>query len=175
MATSEVKPSTARQYAQTGLYVKGSNGHKLRDNRVRYLVFRMRQVMPWLADSDIPTARVWAQLEVIAANVYAELRDDGVVSKQDGDARRLLNDFRQLRATQLLYARELGMTPVARQALSGPSAKPTLDLEAFRQAADDAEGEFSSAEPVEDAGPAKIPVHDQKRRRRRFCAFAGPS
>jgi hypothetical protein len=59
----------------TGLYVKSKNGLKLRDEPVRRLVRRMREALPWLQDSDMATCRDWAQLEILGAMIYAELRD----------------------------------------------------------------------------------------------------
>ena len=41
---------------------------------------------------------------------------NGITTGQ-GEPRRLLSEYRQLRATQLAYARELAMTPQAHRAL----------------------------------------------------------
>jgi hypothetical protein len=83
----------------------------------------MRAVMPWLEEADAPTCRTWAEL---ASRVYAALRDQGVLNPE-GEARRLLDDYRKLRQTQAIFTRELGMTPAARQALKANS-KATFDL-----------------------------------------------
>jgi hypothetical protein len=118
----------ARQ-ASTGLYVRGSSGLQLRDQRVRKLVSRMRVAMHWIEDSDLPVCRQWAEIEVLASRVYAELRDRGVVNAE-GEPRRLLSEFRQLRQTQLAFERELGMTPSSRQALRATGARTPIDLAA---------------------------------------------
>jgi hypothetical protein len=113
----------------TGLYVKGSNGLRLRDQRVRKLVQRMRSAMLWLEDSDLPVCRAWAELEVLSSRVYAELRDHGTINSA-GDARRLLDDYRKLRATQIVLSRELGMTPAARIAIKATGSRAAVALAA---------------------------------------------
>jgi hypothetical protein len=136
---AELRNETPQRRCRTGLYVKGSNGLKLRDQRVRKLVQRMRVTMPWLEDSDVPVCRAWAELEALASRVYAELRDKGVINSE-GDARRLLDDYRKLRATQIVLSRELGMTPASRIALKADSTGAALDLVA-QIAAQDAASE----------------------------------
>jgi hypothetical protein len=56
----------------------------------------MRIAMPWLEDSDEPTARAWTQIEVLSDMAHTTLRREGIVNS-DGEPRRLLADFRQLR------------------------------------------------------------------------------
>src|SRR5207253_9689866 len=72
--------------------------------------------LPWLKPSDLPAARAWCEIEVLGRLVFHELRVNGIVTGQ-GEPRRLLSEYRQLRATQLGYARELAMTPTALRAL----------------------------------------------------------
>ena len=105
-----------RDYAKTSLYVRAAPGLRLRDHKVQRLVQRMRQAMPWLKNSDVPMCRSWAQLEVLADAVFAVLRSAGPVTP-NLEARRLLDDFRKLRASQVPMAMALGMTPVARMQL----------------------------------------------------------
>ena len=52
--------------------------------------------MRWLEPSDRPACHAWAELEVLATRVSAELRDQGLLNAQ-GEARRLLHDYPQLR------------------------------------------------------------------------------
>lgn len=113
------KEREQRQLApvKTGLYVKAENGTRLRDRKVSRLVAKVRDAMPWLEDSDEPTLRGWCQLEVLGTAAFAELRARGLLNAQ-GEPKRLLTDLRQLRQTQLAYARELGLTPAARKALT---------------------------------------------------------
>jgi phage terminase small subunit len=73
--------------------------------------------MPWIQELDIPTCLAWAELEVLAQRVYMELRDQGVINRKGDPRRRLLDDYRRLRSTQIVLSRELGMTPIARQTL----------------------------------------------------------
>lgn len=80
----------------------------------------MRVAMPWLHESDIPAARAWAQPEILADLAFSHLRKEGVLQatgENAGEPRRLLADFRSLRSVQIVYARELGMTPAARNAM----------------------------------------------------------
>lgn len=114
---------------KTGLYVRSAAGLRLRDEKVRRLVRRMRVAMPWLEDADEPTARAWAQLEMLSDMAHTELRKRGILNSE-GEPRRLLADFRQLRAAQLQYARELGMSPTSRAALKVAGTRAALDLAA---------------------------------------------
>lgn len=120
----------ARRHAATGLYLKSGDGLRLRHRKVRRLVEKMLAVMPWIERSDIPCARAWAELEILGANVFAELMANGV-SNSEGEPRRLLTELRQLRQTQLAFARELGMTPAARVAMKAGQTKAALDLVAM--------------------------------------------
>jgi hypothetical protein len=83
--------------------------------------------MPWLEPSDVPAARAWCELEVVSGQVYAALRLQGVVTRE-GEGRRLLDDYRKLRATQVVLSRELGMTPASRIAIKAGSTGAALDL-----------------------------------------------
>ena len=126
--------------ASTGLYVRAQPGLKLRDKKVERLARKMRAVMPWLEPSDAPAVRAWAELEYLAGHVYAALRGFGVLNRE-GEARRLLDDYRKLRQTQVVLARELGMTPAARMAIRANGTKAALDLAAAMAKAEDAEVE----------------------------------
>jgi hypothetical protein len=128
--TRSVNPSAGeppRQRANTGLYVRAQPGLKLRDKKVERLARKMSAVMPWLEPSDMPAARAWAELEYLAGQVYAALRAMGVLNKE-GEGRRLLDDYRKLRQTQAVLARELGMTPAARIAIKANGTKAAVDL-----------------------------------------------
>jgi hypothetical protein len=102
------------------------------------LAGKVRAVMPWLEPSDFPTVRAWAELEILAGQVYAALRGFGVLNRE-GEARRLLDDYRKLRQTQVVLARELGMTPAARMAIKANGTKAALDLAAAMATAEDTE------------------------------------
>lgn len=124
-----VDPGQRRPHAGTGLYLKTGNGLRLRHQKVRRLVEKMRTTMLWLEPSDIPAARAWAELEILGANVFAELAINGVTN-HEGEPRRLLTELRQLRQTQLAYERELGMTPAARMAIKANGTRAAFDLAA---------------------------------------------
>ena len=116
------------RHAQTGLYVRAAPGLRLRDKKVERLARKVRELLTWLEPSDLPSVRAWCELEVLSQHVYAELRTHGVLSPETGDARRLLHDYRQLRQTQAIWSRELGMTPASRMAMKASGTHAALDI-----------------------------------------------
>ncbi len=116
-----------RRHGGTGLYVKAVSGMRVRHRKVRRLVEKMRAEMPWLESSDLPACRAWAELGILGACAFNELVDGGLLNAE-GEPRRLLSDFRQLRQLQLAYERDLGMTPAARMAIKASGTKAALDL-----------------------------------------------
>jgi len=129
-----------------GLWVKSRNGLKLRDRKVSRLVQKMRTIMHWLEPADTPTCRAWAELEILAGEVCAALRSMGVLNAQ-GEARRLLDDYRKLRATQIALSRELGMSPASRMALRATGTKTAFDLAAQMAQPDDEPDDAVESEP----------------------------
>jgi hypothetical protein len=101
-----------------GLYSRLKKDVKVRNHRVRYLVWRLRKVCPWISDSDLPAARAWAQLNILSDVAYARLREEGMTT-DGGDPKKLLAEFRALKAAELAYSRELGLTPAARKQMAG--------------------------------------------------------
>ncbi|HUY39801.1 MAG TPA: hypothetical protein VNF29_05060 [Candidatus Binataceae bacterium] len=97
----------------------------------------MRIAMPWLDDIDVPAARAWSQLEILADRAFAYLRALDIVNAKD-EPRRLLDELRKLRLAQLGFARELGMTPAARMAIKATGQRAAFDITAAL-AGDDAE------------------------------------
>jgi hypothetical protein len=121
----------AGQTPTHGLFVRSDRGLRLRDEKSRRLMRRMKIAMPWLTPADEPACRAWAQIEIIADTVHTILRRDGVVNPATGEARRILQDFRLLRQAQLSYAVQLGMTPLARAALKLRTTDNAMDLAAL--------------------------------------------
>ncbi len=117
------------QTLKHGLYVRSRNGLRLRDRAVQRLVRRMRAAMSWVEDADVPAMRAWAEMELLAAKVYAELKKGGVVNER-GEARRLLDDYRRLRGTQIVLSRELGLTPASRALIKATGRRADFDLAA---------------------------------------------
>ena len=130
-----------RPQASTGLYVKAASGMRVRHRKVRRLVEKMRAVMPWLETSDLPACRAWAELEILGANAFSELLTGGLLNTE-GEPRRLLTDYRQLRQVQLSYERELGMTPAARNSIKASGTKAAIDLVAAMTNSDDDDAGF---------------------------------
>ena len=92
------------------------------------LVSKLRAALPWLKPSDLPAARAWCEIEVLGRLGF---------TTGQGEPRRLLTEYRQLRSTQLGYARELAMTPAARKELLGVLEEPdaVADFHAYIRAA----------------------------------------
>lgn len=134
-----------------GAYARVPSAMDIRGRKVARLVRRMRSVMPWLEDSDLPACRSWAELEIVGAALFAGIVKEGATYTDDkGDvaARRLVDDHRKNRIAKLTYEHELGMTPVARMALKASGTHAALDLAAIMaQAGDDQDPAPASAEP----------------------------
>jgi hypothetical protein len=62
------------QHIKRALYVKAENGLRFRDRKIGRLLEKMRSLMPWLEESDIPACRAWAQCEVMVDMAYAILQ-----------------------------------------------------------------------------------------------------
>lgn len=128
---------------RSSVYAKSDDVLRLRYRRVRRLVRKVRQQMPWLDPADEPAMRAWAELEILAAGMFLDLTNAGFLS-ESGEPRRLLTEYRQYRHAQLAYERELGMTPASRSALQVDDSRArALDISAqlaegrkLREAAD---------------------------------------
>ena len=112
--SSQARPGNTNAQKHS-LYATRS-GYQLRSRRVRKLVQRMFELLPWLTEADRPVARAWADLEHKVAAVSVNLDQEGILNAQ-GDPRRLLSEYRGLLTLQLAYAKELGLTPACRAAL----------------------------------------------------------
>ena len=92
---------------------------------------RLRVVAPWLEPSDESTARAFCELEILSAAIFARLSETGptklTTDGRDLEVRRLVDAHRQMKQAQLAYARELGLTPLARTQLK-LSSRGVFDL-----------------------------------------------
>ena len=136
MLTSAERRQRQLAPVRSTIYVKAPAGRQLRDRAVQRLVSKLRAALPWLKPSDLPAARAWCEIEVLGRLVFKDLRSNGFTTGQ-GEPRRLLTEYRQLRSTQLGYARELAMTPAARKELLGVLEEPdaVADFHAYIRAA----------------------------------------
>jgi hypothetical protein len=118
---------------------------QVRARKVGRLVRRMRDTMPWLREQDVPCCRGWAEAELIGAALFAAIMKGGAIHTKDGDiaARRVVNDWRQIKLLQLAYERELMMTPAIRATLKIDSSGEMVDIVAA----------LAAQEPAEDAEP----------------------
>lgn len=107
--------------------------------------------MPWLEASDLPACRAWAELEILSASVFTALTTDGFANAE-GEPRKLLTEYRQLRQAQLAYERELGMTPAARMAIKATGTSAAVDLAAQLATAETAPKEDEHEEDAKSGG-----------------------
>jgi len=116
-----------KKNSRTGIYSRSPAARRLRDNQVNYHLRKMRALCPLLERADIYVARRFAECELLASRAYQALRENAITNDR-GEVRRLLDDYRKLAQLQVLIARELGLTPAARQVLKANSANAALDL-----------------------------------------------
>jgi hypothetical protein len=121
------------------VYVNSSKALKIRARQVSYLVTKGVEQMPWLLEEHLPLLRQWAELEIIRRAAFAGLVQNGVLRIEDNEVsvKRLVHDHRQIAQTQLMFQRELGMTPLVRMQL-GEGKQGELDLVAMMAAHSDA-------------------------------------
>ncbi len=131
--------SPPRVYERSTVYARSVNTRLIRDRQVLRLAAKVRSVVPWLEPSDQPAVRAWCELEILARQAFAALRAAGVVNETTGEGRRLLNDYRKIRLAQLAFTREIGMTPLARQALKTSRDNDALDVAQLASSIEDAQ------------------------------------
>jgi hypothetical protein len=105
-----------------------------RDPLIEQLVEKVREQCPEIDDDRFFVAIYsFCEFEFLALRAFAALKSS--VINPEGDSRRLLGDFRQLRQTQLMFARELGLTPASlasiRSLLKRESGAEPVDLAAL--------------------------------------------
>jgi phage terminase small subunit len=101
-----------------GGFVKAPACLRQRDGRVRRALAHLRKLAPWLKPSDLPAARSYCEMEILAKDMFADIRANGrVYTDEQGNirSRGIIAGYRNLKRVSLAYARELGLTPVARK------------------------------------------------------------
>jgi phage terminase small subunit len=115
-----------------GLYARSPSALEIRGRKVARLMRRLRVVAPWLEPSDESTARAYCELEILSAAIFARLSETGptklTTDGRDLEVRALVDAHRHMKATQLAYARELGLTPLARAQLKVNGSRGVFDL-----------------------------------------------
>jgi phage terminase small subunit len=122
-------PSDGTKHAPVRLFSKAPRAVKIRDERVRRLARKIARECPWLQAVDGFMLRAFAELQLLAEECYARIRNEGV--SIDGKPHHLLVEFRSLTRVQLSLAAALGLVPNAResmQAVSTASALAGIDL-----------------------------------------------
>jgi phage terminase small subunit len=102
---------------------------QLRDHQVRRLLRKLREVCPWIQESDGIVARRFCELEVIVSQVYTAILEEGAFMA-DGEVRGLVDTHRRLTQTQSMLATQLGLTPASRIAMQANSRNVDVDIEA---------------------------------------------
>ena len=122
--------SRKKRPVRHAVYVNSPDALKVRARRVSTLVNAAIKQIPSLAQF-VPTVRKWAELEVIRQAAFAGLvQTNGILTSDGKDitVRRLVHDHRQLALAQLVFERELGLTPMAAANLRADGAAAALDL-----------------------------------------------
>jgi hypothetical protein len=145
-------PRSKQRHVTTGLYVRAHEGIRLRDKKVDRLARKLRAHAPWIADSDMPSARAWCEMEYLCGIAYAALMKHGVLDKNH-NARRLYHDYRLMRQTQAVLGSQLGLTPTARMAIRASGTNEAIDL-ALQCAVDRQAEEARATSDVADTGPS---------------------
>ncbi|MHB8689323.1 MAG: hypothetical protein ACYDB4_19380 [Candidatus Dormibacteraceae bacterium] len=98
-----------------GLQAKSSSALRVRNYRTTRLLTRLQEIMADLGrpiqEAELPASRAWAQLEVLATDLFAALQ-----AGRGGE--KALEQYLAVRRLQLTYANALGLTPAARAALA---------------------------------------------------------
>lgn len=122
-----IAPLTPSQLAQRrlasrrhGLWAKSAGETGLRHYRSGRLLRRLEQVLAAegrpLSEEQVPAARSWAELGVIADQVYIALL--ATFKRGETPAPKLLDAWRGLQRDRLLHATALGLTPMAKAELA---------------------------------------------------------
>jgi len=94
-------------------YGKSEPAIAARNQAVWRLANRIRRDAPWLTESDYFLLRRFCRLEMLARIIDNHFTVDGILDKE-GDAKRLVSEYRAITATQQKLAESLGLTPETR-------------------------------------------------------------
>ncbi len=112
----------------TGLYARSKKVAQRRDLQCRYFMRRLVATAPWIARQDSMLLRRYVELSLLANAIYARLRAVGPINPQ-GEARRLVGEFRKLSLAAASIGAQLGLSPASRAALgSDPSNPAAIDI-----------------------------------------------
>lgn len=96
-----------------GLYAKSSTESGLRSQKAGRILRRLQVLMADqgtpITEEMIPAARSWAEILVVAAEVFAAILSS--LRRAEAPSPRLLESWASLQRTALLYAKEFGLTP----------------------------------------------------------------
>jgi len=124
------------------VYVNSQNALKIRGRQVSYLVTKAVEQMPWLRDEHLPLLRQWAELAITRRAAFAGIVQTGLLSvdekTREMSFKRLVHDHRQIAQAQLVFQRELMMTPLAKAQLRD-AKQPAFDLVAAMASAEAAD------------------------------------
>jgi hypothetical protein len=118
-ASRQLSTAEQRQREQAarkhGLRANSASAVRVRSYRAGRLLTRLQEVLAEagrpLQETEIPGARAWAQMEIMATDSFNALQLDPINEK-------VREQYHATRRLQLSYAKELGLTPGARAALA---------------------------------------------------------
>ena len=139
----DLTKAEVRQNITHGGHVKAAAGLRQRDGRVRRALAHLRKLAPRLQPSDLPVARSYCEIEVMAKDIFADIRAKGAVfTDEEGNirSRSIVSEYRNMKRVSLAFARDLGLTPVARKQFQlGHNRERDLDKWVKLAYADDGE------------------------------------
>jgi hypothetical protein len=109
------RPGNQNAVKRKHLYAVKSGAHSF-NRRTSRLSAKLWDALPWLADTDEPVVRAWAQAEILSTELFAYLMKEGVINS-DGGVSGLLAEWRRTKQHQLKLEQEMGMTPSSRAKL----------------------------------------------------------
>lgn len=104
----------------------------------------VRLAAPWLEAADSAMVRRFAELQVVIANLFSEMRENGLFDSKK-QPRFVIETWRRCVQTQAVIARELGLSPLARKQLALAAQGDDLAAAMARRVSGDDRSEESSA------------------------------
>ena len=131
LVTTKLNPvlPTHVSRTRTGAYARSRSALEARATKLKRLVAQLRRTMPWFERSDDVALKSLAEIEHVSSLCFMELLRVGVLGKDDS-GRRLLSDYRLLKATELAYLNALGATPEGRLLQRSHATGAALNLAA---------------------------------------------
>src|SRR5579863_6661860 len=102
MSKGKEAPLNRKPRMRHGLWVQSRTALDRRECATRSLIMRARKLMHWITDADMPALRSWAELEIVASQLWINLQDEGPFLP-NREPRRVLTEYRQMKLCQLAF------------------------------------------------------------------------